>query len=662
MLEDSENGVVKSCDPEIKLLGAVNRGNVSCYLDTTLFAMFARLDSFEAMLFKTFEDEKKRRLATLLRLWVNTVRGGKLVTTDITKQLQESLAACGWAEAGSMQQQDASEAFSFITEKLELPMLTLKMHIFHTGKEDEKDDHKIVQERLLEVAIPEQPAEGEPPITLEACLETYFNSRIEVKRYLERRATLSSVRSRRRSVDSSKVQALHIEATEVSDSQPSTPSTNPPNILPPYSQVRPSSLQHRSPSIIQEHTVLDEKAIEAGFAPDCPSPAPGERPRAKSMRKEVLMPAWQFFSLIPWYTDASPTNDEQVAAHFRSKRPMLGICLKRYLMQNNGESVRRSTYIDIPTEIGLPHFIHDDTMEDDGPAFGNFKLSLQSAVCHRGTTISGGHYVCLARGNDSSGRETWLLFDDLSKGDRVQIVDIEKALRDESPYLLFYQVQPIEGDQDSTSDGDRPPSYASDLQDTTPTASGSPEGGKHILFADNTDFVRASLESNASGRRNRYRTIERDDPRPAGHREPDGNGQIQHETFAEANGHLAATTAPISISRKNSKRGKNGKTQASNQGNNDRRLSASLTRLTGMITGANRSENGVNDASGEATISEQPPEPIAENGAGTTDPVAPPEEKKIKKSKRGKSREKSRPPKEKQSSDPSKPDRECSIM
>lgn len=98
--------------------------------------------------------------------------------------MQEALSECGWPEAANLCQQDASEAFTFVTEKLELPLLTLKMDIYHTGKEDVADDHKFINERLLEVAIPPEHEDG-TAITLEECLEAYFNNKIEVKRYLQ---------------------------------------------------------------------------------------------------------------------------------------------------------------------------------------------------------------------------------------------------------------------------------------------------------------------------------------------------------------------------------------------------------------------------------------------------------------------------------------------
>ena len=179
-------------------------------------------------------------------------------------------------------------------------MLTLKMDIYHNGKEEADDDHKLVEERILEVAIPEEPPGG-GAMPLEDCLETYFNNRIEVKRYLERMSTMSSMRPRALSLDSGKPQAHHIETVEADNTRPSTPpSATHPGRLPPYSPRRQFSLTNRAPSIVQETYVYEksEKFLEAGFKEeDIPEGSKG-RGRAVSLRKEVMMPAWQFFSLI----------------------------------------------------------------------------------------------------------------------------------------------------------------------------------------------------------------------------------------------------------------------------------------------------------------------------------------------------------------------------
>jgi hypothetical protein len=362
------------------------------------------------------------------------------------------------------------------------------MDIYHTGREDKEDDHKFVNERLLEVAVPER--EGDKDVTLEDCLETYFNNRIEVKRYLERQNTLSSIRHTEH--DSGKNQTIHIETLELSGAD--SPMVSTPTTLTPVTPLSPSRPvlegRRRADSIFTERNTLRDKAAEEKWfdekklLDEMLSSSSSGRPRASSFRKEVMMPAWQFFSLIPWYTDNVPKSDAQVAAHFSAKRPVLGICLKRYTMLPNGSPRRLDTYIDIPLEIGLPHFISDDRMKEEGPLFGNFKLVLQSVVCHRGVSVDSGHYISLVRANlppkdelPSSPKslnaiieDSWLRFDDLAD-QRVSEVDIAEALREESPYLLFYQVQPI--DEELATRGD-PPRY-SESHSELPTADPSRE-------------------------------------------------------------------------------------------------------------------------------------------------------------------------------------------
>lgn len=67
------------------MVGSENRNYVTCYLDALLFAMFARLDSFEAILYNSFEDEPRKKLSGMLRLWVNMLRSGKLITVDLVR-------------------------------------------------------------------------------------------------------------------------------------------------------------------------------------------------------------------------------------------------------------------------------------------------------------------------------------------------------------------------------------------------------------------------------------------------------------------------------------------------------------------------------------------------------------------------------------------------
>ncbi|KAF8428623.1 ubiquitin carboxyl-terminal hydrolase-domain-containing protein [Tirmania nivea] len=441
--DESTCGIVKNINRATRLLGAENNGKVTCYLDSLLFALFARLDSFEAMLYNIFDDEPRRRLSTMMRLFVNLLRTGRLVTTDIMQLLQDSIATCGWGEAASLKQQDASEAFTFITEKLDLPLLTLKMDVAHGGKEAADDDHRFVSERLLNLAIPDNP-DGEP-VKLEACLDEYFSNRIEVRRELERRQTIDSMYP----IDSSKGGAMHIETADLGSSPISPAVSTPTNVMFTPKTVKPP------PPLIRQAT-LHNKAAEA------------------------LVPAWCFFSVLPFYTEGLPNEQSSFAQHFATKRPVIGLCLKRYAWTAQGQATRIATKVEIPLEIPLPQFVSDDEMDASAPVYGNFKLVLKSAVCHRGKSVQSGHYVALVRGDDNpegdAGR--WLRFDDLAP-ERVTYVDHQKAFDEETPYLLFYQVTPIGGEPEGSGLADGPISGR-----TSSTSLSSSLGEKKLMMPE----------------------------------------------------------------------------------------------------------------------------------------------------------------------------------
>lgn len=154
-------------------------------------------------------------------------------------------------------------------------------------------------------------------------------------------------------------------------------------------------------------------------------------------------------------------------------------------MLPNGKAIRLNTFVDVPVEIGLPHFIQDDHMDDGGPLYGNFKLSLQSVVCHRGTSVDSGHYISLVRAtarDPEAEANHWLRFDDLGS-QKITLIDVHKALRDETPYLLFYQIIPIDGDPGNLTSGEKPPSYSeAQAHDSgVSVTSGSPEMTRPII-------------------------------------------------------------------------------------------------------------------------------------------------------------------------------------
>ncbi|KKY29247.1 putative ubiquitin c-terminal hydrolase family protein [Phaeomoniella chlamydospora] len=537
------------------------------------------------------------------------LRSGELITTDITEMVQKALSDCGWPDAYELHQQDASEAFTFITSQLELPLLTLKMDIYHTGKEDAADDHKFINERLLEVAIPSPAPEEPQTVTLEDCLEAYFNNRIEVRRYLERRER-SNTTSSAKSFDSfSKAGAVHVETLEVEspESPGSTPAT-------PTASM-PARLRHRAPSIVQQRFIPDKDAPSGDRASVVSAADPAGQLRKGSIRKEIMMPAWQIFSLIPWYTDNTPTSDTQVAAHFSSQRPVLGMCLKRYSMTPSGQATRLGTYVDIPVEIGLPYFIKDDNMDEDASLYGNFKLSLQSVVCHRGNSVDSGHYISLVRGTTAStstldvvaeAPKQWMRFDDLAS-ERITIIDIEQALKEETPYLLFYQILPIDGDPDHITEGEQPSVVNSDMGD-----SGGDMGSSTVLKENVVKDLSASELTIDSERLSvddqRGRSPERDSNRRSSLSFSEPEVAVQDQaTFSQLTSRRGSKCENI----------KSGKFSRS-QSQTSEKLTAALSRLTQRKSKEKVSFDGVPSAT--ASHSSTAVTPLMSITNGSTDP------------------------------------------
>lgn len=137
------------------------------------------------------------------------------------------------------------------------------------------------------------------------------------------------------------------------------------------------------------------------------------------------------------------------------QRPIVGICLKRCAMTESGQPRRLNTFIDIPDSLRLPHFmlVGAPDLEENGLRT-EYKLVLQSVVCHRGGSLQSGHYIAFARAapkllTDSRRHDLdpppdyeeaqWVLFDDLETENWVAFVDnIKRSLRrgDALPVVL----------------------------------------------------------------------------------------------------------------------------------------------------------------------------------------------------------------------------------
>ncbi|KAK4105087.1 cysteine proteinase [Parathielavia hyrcaniae] len=489
------SGIIQPYDPNVKMLGAENRGNVTCYLDSLLFAMFAHLTAFESMLKNDLENEPQRKLAALIRLWVNMLRSGKLIHTDITEHIQQALADCGWKDAARLEQQDTSEAFCFIADALQLPLLALRMDLFHQGKGD-VDDHKVVHERCLNLPVP--PDTDGKGVKLEDCMEAYFNNKVDVLR--------DSVEEKK-SIDKPAVTPESTIRMVPEDGTPAEDTENnqlqrrwtmhgdvvqsPVSVLSP--SFPPSNSRVRSTSIIQRF-IVSEKTTSADA--ETRSLLQRAKRTGSNVVKAVTIPAWQFYRLIPWNatSNSAPSSDVELARHF-NKRPVVAICLKRYTMTEKGVPIRQNTFIDIPDSLRLPHFmvVDDRTGEEQDPngLSQGYKLVLQSVICHRGDSIHSGHYVAYARVapkllTDNRGHDhdpppdyeepQWVKFDDLAIERRVEPVDdIQQCLRrqEEMPYVLIYQLVPMVDVTAASTDGSvtDPPGYLESTVDVSKTPS-----------------------------------------------------------------------------------------------------------------------------------------------------------------------------------------------
>lgn len=217
------------------------------------------------------------------------------------------MAQCGWEDARELEQQDTSEAFAFLTETLELPLLPLQVDLFHNGKRD-ADDHKVVYERLLNLAVPPDP-DGKG-IKLEDCIEEYFNTQVDVLRDNPEEKKVSDL--------GSTASGQHIEdaAQNVEDSSQGSsrpPLTKFPPVIrrrtlaageelftpPSPSSAHPSPLRHRSASVIQR-VVLDQEGRPVHHRQSESSTTLLQKAvkTGSTVVKAVTIPAWQFFRLI----------------------------------------------------------------------------------------------------------------------------------------------------------------------------------------------------------------------------------------------------------------------------------------------------------------------------------------------------------------------------
>lgn len=381
------------------------------------------------------------------------------------------------------------------------------MNLFHEGRKD-VDDHKLVHERLLNLPVPDisEIPEGKD-LKLEDCLEEYFNTRVEVKRDNPEKETLYD--DSRRILDENDRNAAECSSPTAMDEPAPLPSFSHRSTMtsqggadedtgpsPSEVSVRPIMTRPRTGSTIQRFVVDNNQKITGSV--DNPGILANLKQSGTTIIKAITIPAWQFYRLIPFAQrrrNTGPSSDSEIINSLQ-ERPVVGICLKRYFFDGDTKTIKkRMTHLDIPDSMSLPHIMATDD-EVEGEFSQKYKLVLQSVVCHRGETPNSGHYIAFARidpklltenrrqSNDPPPdyeEAQWVKFDDLAQdsGGRVACIDdIRQSLREEAPYVLFYQIVPIVDCPRSSMDNGsntEPPSYVDSTtnHDDATTGSGS---------------------------------------------------------------------------------------------------------------------------------------------------------------------------------------------
>jgi hypothetical protein len=412
-----------------------------------------------------------------------------------------------------------------------MPLLTFKVDIEHGGKFSKDDDKKISKERILFVSLPEdgvveeedgnnngngngngvEPAVdnennglelkktpsspyGDEEILLEECLEHYFNNSINVRRELERRATIDCVRPPLADLIPECGEVTMCESVDTKNDDDKI------NLRSSYKTTPKVGIRARS-STLSIWSINDEKTTTS---------------------KEVSLPAWMFLKLLPFYTDDNDIDGTaRNSKEFVNRRPILPICLKRYSFDSSTSKANRSgKRVIIPPVIELPQFVADD----EGPV-ENFKLILESAVCHRGSSISLGHFISVSRKDchnvDITEKEavdaTWYLFDDTNVKARIKEKTFKEIFDKEWPYMLFYRL--VSNDDKNTNVSVAPPEGSKskywqneDIKSPELSAAGSPklsphDGSRNLSNASTSSCLLMSLppsDTNFVDIRNKY--------------------------------------------------------------------------------------------------------------------------------------------------------------
>ncbi|KAL7752690.1 hypothetical protein RI367_001692 [Sorochytrium milnesiophthora] len=401
-LSDAESGYLTPISTHVILRGIENSGN-TCYIDSLIFALFARMSAFDSLLTQDLAGDalpSVRRLQCALVMVVNRLRRGKLVVREEMRRLEYAVKEV-WGQVGGGggvgtvgRQEDVSELFLLLTSAFKSPFLPIWQSIHHGG-ERESDDTKLFTERCLQLSItnPKERA----PVQLDTLLLDYFFD------------------------------------NRVSDLQRHVPVDAEPDLRP----LTPESLSEKPKRVPRSHDDADSD--------------------------NVLLSGWSMLKVLPFLSSENEAGESTALSFLQQRAIIIPIVLKRYYTKVAAGKVKRvSRPVVVPTNVFFDDFVDAPASSPDigattpasaatTPRDSSYVLQLRSVICHLGDSPDRGHFVTYVRSDssqDDSGTNTaeWLRFDGIGPN-RVTTLSsttaVTQRFREDvynNAYMLFYEL------------------------------------------------------------------------------------------------------------------------------------------------------------------------------------------------------------------------------
>ncbi|KAI9216444.1 hypothetical protein BC828DRAFT_418883 [Blastocladiella britannica] len=434
-------GALAPVDRRRPLAGIENSGN-TCYIDSLLFALFARLDAFDCWLTQNFDapapppppppasslgdhspgpdqqqplgsstaaadaakaEENARRLwlirsaQTQLTLAATRLRAGHLVTRAEMRCVESAIKQL-WAHEGSNAgllgvQEDAAELFLMLASVLRAPSLPLWQVIHHGADRDDADDRRVCTERLLQLAIPD-PKEKDP-VSLEALLSAFFfDNKVTLVRKMSKTSALpptgKNKHRRHHSLGDPRVsgsanledeseQELMARIAAKAAREAARDGGTAYGHAKKSSDSSSASRWWRSDKTQKSSRKDDAKKVAAANAAAAASGRQGLT-RADSAL-ETTVQAWSQYKLLPFLVGESESGEHSDILAAAGAPIIVPMMLKRYYRKESNNALRRtSRQVLIPIEIAFDQYTEKLSAEETADAVGRGKLASYSLV------------------------------------------------------------------------------------------------------------------------------------------------------------------------------------------------------------------------------------------------------------------------------------------